>query len=74
MDVPKLAFQDRVQQQTFEQFVDITVLQLVEESVFFQDRVLQRFVEMNVVSGESAPLNCKVQGHNRIRIRGVFWG
>ena len=54
--------------QTIE-LADIPVLQVVEETFFSQDRVPQRLVE-----GASASWDCKVQGHDRIRIRSVFWG
>ena len=45
VDVPKIIFQGRVQQWTFEQFADTPVLQVVEEPVFSQERVQQRLVE-----------------------------
>ena len=48
MDVPKIVFQDRIRQRTFEQFADSPALWVVEEQVFkvfSQDRVQQHCVE-----------------------------
>ena len=48
MEVPKIISQDRIQERTVKQIVDIPVPQAVEElvevsKVSFQDRVQQRF-------------------------------
>ena len=60
VEVPKILFQDRIRQRTFEQFADTPFLQVVEElvfKVFSKDRDHAEIYEQATLIQESVPFN-----------------